>query len=119
MTVWYNHYSWGGVQLHVSSYTPPSSEVILTEISLIPDPSATPGSKTSVLQSGGRKRRRVTISGYCLEYTDLESLRNDSETFTPKVFIDTIGNNFTALIQSFESRRVNTWYEYDMTLVEV
>lgn len=112
-------YKWGDTIMHMNrnSYVPPTAEISITEIELIPTPDSIEPS--SILQSGGRRRKRASFTGVALTYDDLASLEADYLSYTERIFKDTLDNTFTAVIEKFTPRRVGSYYTYDISLVEV
>ncbi len=112
-------YKWGDTIMHMNrnSYVPPTAEISITEIELIPTLDSIEPS--TILQSGGRKRKRASFTGLALTYDDFVILETDYLNYTERIFTDTLGNTFTAIIEKFTPRKVDTYYVYNITLVEV
>jgi hypothetical protein len=113
----YGFYTWGTMDLLVAkgSYNPPTASNGITEIKILPDAS---GNAASVLQQGGRDRKRASFKGYALE-TDYKLLETDYYAAAERTFTDIDNNSFTAAIESFNADKNGEYYEYSITLVEV
>lgn len=110
-------YTWGTMDLLVAkgSYNPPIAENEIKEIKILPD---TSGNPASVLQQGGRDRKRASFKGYATE-TNYKLLEADYYAATERTFTDIDGNVFDAAIESFNAVKNGEYYEYSITLLEV
>ena len=114
-----SYYTWGSsMDIHIArnSYKPAIADVELTEIQLLPDGS---GNISTVLQQGGRKRKKISFRGYAVTKDDYDDLLADYYAKTSRTFTDYQGDSMTAIISTFDATRVNEWYEYDITFMEV
>lgn len=113
----WNLYSWGTMDLLVArgSYNPPSAESGITEIKILPDSS---GNAASVIQQGGRGRKRASFKGYATE-ANHHSLENDKLSATQRTFTDIDGNSLVSVIESYNANKNGDYYEYSITLMEV
>lgn len=112
-------YTWGSTTLKVAknSYTPPIAENGLTEIQILPDALGNPA---SVIQQGGRTRKRISLTGYATE-SEYYALLTDLYAATSKTFTDTDGNAVTCVIESLSCMREDNDlypYVYTITLME-
>lgn len=112
-------YTWGSTTLKVAknSFTPPIAQNGLTEIQILPD---TSGNPASVIQQGGRTRKRISFSGYATE-TTYYTLLTDLYAATSRTFTDTDGNAVTCVIESLSAIREDNGlypYVYSITLME-
>lgn len=112
-------YTWGSTALLVAknSYKPPQAENGLSEIKILPD---TSGNPASVVQQGGRARKRASFEGYATE-SGYCALLTDYYAATSRTFTDLDGNALTAVIENISSVRENSPYpyKYSITLMEV
>lgn len=113
----WGYYTWGSIDLLVAkgSYNPPSASNGITEIKILPDSS---GNAASVLQQGGRERKRASFKGYATEL-NYKSLETDYYATTERTFTDIDNNSFVAAIESFNAVKKGEYYEYSITLLEV
>lgn len=98
---------WGGTSataLNVMAYTRPVAGSFLTEIALIPDPTATTASPQSLLAGVGRMRKRRSVEGWLLS-TDFDTLESDYNSYTSRTASFDDGFSMTALIETLEGTR--------------
>lgn len=112
-------YTWGSTTLKVAknSYTPPIAENGITEIQILPDGTTNPA---SIIQQGGRTRKRISFTGYATE-SGYYALLSDLYAVTSRVFTDTDGNAVTCVIESLSATREDNDlypYVYSITLME-
>jgi len=114
----FGFYKWGTKDLLVAkgSYNPPSASNGIIEINILPDAGGNPA---SILQQGGRGRKRVSFNGYAT-LVDYQSFEIDYFAAIKRTFTDIDGLMMLATIESFKaSRNSGTYpYEYSITLVE-
>ena len=113
-----NLYKWGDMTVHVDkdTYVPPNPTVNTTEINILPDGTNNPA---TILQEAGRGRKRASFTGFALTEEDYISIQLDYQTRTIRLFTDTLGNTFEALILTFNPSRIADYYKYDIVLLEV
>ena len=111
-------YNWGTLDLLVAkdSYNPPSSNIVMNEIRLIP--SGDNLNSNTILQQGGRDRKRIKFSGYASKI-DYESLVTDYLATTTRIFTDIDSVTLSAIIESISASYFSGWYSYNITLMEV
>lgn len=111
-------YSWGSTNLKIvpETYQPYWYENGLTEISILPDGTTTPA---SVLQQGGRGRKKVSFQGFTTSYSDYSSLRADYLALTSRSFSDGT-DTITMIISDLSPATmiVSGKWEYSITLME-
>lgn len=112
-------YTWGSTTLKVAknSYAPLFANNGIVEINILPDSS---GNAASILQQGGRNRKRISLSGYGTE-AEYYALLTDYYAATSRVFTDTDGNTLTSVIEALSATREDNGlypYVYSITLVE-
>ena len=116
-------FAWGSTALSVvkDSYIPPRAETIITEVPLLPDPSAL-SAVTTVIQQGGRNRSRVTLTLVVYTYAEYQAFLADWYAGTTRTFTGADGYSDTMVLVdvSTASRKIYpTRYEFSITLLEV
>lgn len=114
-------YKWGETNLNVSrySYKPPYRVPSISEIQLVPGADlSVPG---TVIQQGGRSRKRVKFEGYCTSLADYNALQDDWNSCIVRTFIGPDGETLSMMIEELKeaTRIVSFKYEYSITLMEV
>lgn len=112
-------YTWGSKTLHIAkgSYSPPSASNGIKELSILPDSTGNPA---SIIQQGGRSRKRVSFNGYADE-TDYYALLTDFYAGTTRTFTDVDSNTLSSVIESISANREHNGiypYLYSITLLE-
>lgn len=116
-------FSWGSTSLNVlrDSYSPPLAEAVITETPLLPDP-ADLSAVSTVLQQGGSKRAKVSLTVICFEYAEYQAMQQDWLNGTERTFTGADGYNATMIIMALgqATRKLyRTRFEFSVTFMEV
>lgn len=113
--------TWGATSIncYIKTYQPPAAEPTIAEIQLLPDPTD-PDAVCSVLQQGGRKRKRIYWDGFVSNIASYNSLETDKLNGTQRTFVGPDGTNLNCIIQHLGPPRYvqSNLIEYSITLVE-
>lgn len=113
-------YLWGDKELKIvpGTYNPPFALKQRSIIEIIPSIST---SYNSVLQDGGRERKRAAMEGFCISLEEYNELYNDYLAAIEKTFTGPTGETLTGIIYelSAPTRVMYKKYEYSITLLEV
>lgn len=111
---------WGELELIIyeNTYKFASAGANITEIPVLPSPNSL--ERSSVLQQGGRSRKRITFSGAVIDRNHYNSLLDDHLTCEERTFIGYDNEEFNAIIE-YLSPPIwkESFWEYSMVLVEV
>jgi hypothetical protein len=111
---------WGSTTINCyrGTYRPPFCKVNINEINILPNP-ATPDTPATVLQSGGRNRKRVQWEGFTTSLDDYNDLQADYIAGTQRTFTGPEGETLTAIIEDLsEPEYIGGFVNYSITLVE-
>jgi len=113
-------FTWGSTVLNVvaGTYKPPHAAAGLVSIELLPD-SADTSANCEVLQQFGRKRKRVSFSGFAASQADFDSLEADYIAQIERTFTGPNSLSLSCTIETIsEPRYARHIIYYDMVLVE-
>lgn len=113
--------TWGSTTLYITpgTYQPPTAAVRVNEIRILPDP-ASLSTEASILQSGGRDRKRARWQGYVTSYTNFNTLEGDKLAATERTFTGPDAETLTGIIESLEviDYPVSGLIRYEISIVE-
>jgi len=93
--------SWGGTVINVTAYGRVPGTSFFAEKDLLPDPTNLSVPQT-ILQGGGRRRKRREIEGYCAKAT-FDAMEEDFYALTAKTLLCDDGFSMSAIIEKFSS----------------
>ena len=95
--------TWGATTVNIlrEKYWPPTAEIRLNEIAILPDP-ASLSTAASILQQGGTKRKRVSWEGYVTALADYNTLEADKVSGESRLFTGPSGETLTGVIEHLE-----------------
>ena len=113
-------FTWGSTALNViaGTYKPPHATASLVSIELLPDPDDS-DAVCETLQQFGRKRKRVSFSGFVASRSDYDFLEADYWAQTERTFTDPDGLSLSCTIEAIsEPGYARKLVYYDLVLVE-
>ena len=93
--------SWGSTTINVTAYGRVPGTTFFSEKDLLPDPTSLSGPQT-ILQGGGRRRKRREIEGYCSKET-FDDLETDYYSSTARTLTCDDGFSMSAIIEKFSA----------------
>lgn len=115
--------TWGAITVPVlwGSYSPQNSDGGITEIKILPDP-LTPDVAASVLQQGGRARKRVSLETFVSTIAGYEAWRIDHVSATVRTWTGPLASEaaFSAVVEQLSKPDIlaATHIRFGVTLVE-
>lgn len=95
--------TWGATTVNITpgTYEPPTARVRTNEIAILPDP-ADLSAVASILQSGGRDRKRVRFQGHVTTLAAYNSFETDKLAATERTFTGPDAETLTGIIEFLE-----------------
>jgi hypothetical protein len=113
--------TWGATTLNITpgTYEPPVATVRVNEIKILPDPSSL-STVASVLQSGGRDRKRARWQGYVTSLANYNTLYDDMAAATERTFTGPDSETLTGIIEFLEviGYPISGHIKYEISIVE-
>lgn len=111
--------SWGSTTVYVRRGTYQSAPAAtINEIKILPAAGST--AAASVIQSGGRARRRIMFEAYVPTVAEYEDLADDYHAHTSRTWTDPDGDTLTSIIAELGplQRQSKGFYTFTIILLE-